>query len=191
MSRKPAAHHETSQPAAVSFKTTLCHALTLNADFYDEAHSNAYDRQLALTTVLLAAVSRAIGSVIILLINRASLPVLLIGLFINGLSIVVGYYLWTFVIWKLGQWLKPIDPTYHDLLSPIGFAYAPQILNFLTVIPLLGRPIELILAAWSLLAVVVAVREGLDIRTRYALLIGVIGWIPLQIAIGAIQLLWQ
>jgi hypothetical protein len=189
MSRKSAANRKTSQPAPVGLKTTLQHALALDANFYDDAHHNPNNQRLALSIVLLAGVSHAVGSLVILLINRASLPLLLGGLFLNGLSVVAGYYLWTFAIWKIGQWLKPIDPTYRDLLSPIGFAYAPQVLNFLTLIPLLGRPIELILAAWSLLAVVVAIREGLDISTRHAIVISLLSWVPLQIAIGAIQVL--
>jgi hypothetical protein len=189
MSRKSV--NQPSNRDSVSIKTTLQHALALNAEFYDDARCNPNSRRLALTIVLLAAVSYAIGSLVILLINRASLPLLLFGTLFNGLSIVAGYYLWTFAIWKIGQWLKPIDPTYGDLLSPIGFAYAPQVLNFLTLIPLIGRTIELILAVWSLLAVVVAIREGLDIRTRSAAIIALLFWIPLQIAIGAIQILAQ
>ncbi|MBD0265801.1 MAG: YIP1 family protein, partial [Tolypothrix sp. Co-bin9] len=139
----------------------------------------------------LAAFSHALGSAVILLINRATFPILLVALLINILSILIGYYFWTFSILKIGQWLKPIDPTYGDLLSPIGFAYAPQVLSFLTLIPLLGRPIELILAVWSLLAVIIAVRQGLDISTRKAALICLVGWPLIQIAIGFVQVLEQ
>jgi hypothetical protein len=76
-------------------------------------------------------------------------------------------------------------------LTPIGFSYAPQALNFLTLIPLLGRPIELLLSIWSLLAVIVAVRQGLDIKTRQAALISVMGWALLQTLIGLAQILEQ
>lgn len=73
------------------------------------------------------------------------------------------------------------------MLSPIGFAYAPQVLNFLTLIPFLGRPIELVLSVWSLLAVIVAVRQGLDISTNWAALICLVGWPLIQVAIGLVQ----
>jgi hypothetical protein len=113
---------------------------------------------------------------------------MLIGsLALDAISIVIGYYFWTLTIWKIGEWLKRDSLTYRDLLIPIGFAYAPQILNFLTVIPLLGRPIELLLALWSLLAVIVAVRQGLDIKTRRAAAICLVGWPLVQIAIGLLQ----
>ena len=137
---------------------TLWHAIALKANLYDHARNTPKTHRIALTIVLLAALSHLLGSAVILLINRASGLVLLLALLVDGLSVVAGYYVWTFIILKIGQWLKPIDPTYGDLLSPIGFAYAPQVLNVLTLIPLLGRPIELILAVWSLLAVIVATR---------------------------------
>jgi hypothetical protein len=173
------------------FWTTLRTALTLNASFYDKAHNTRRNRRLAFDIVLLAAVSHTLGSAAILLLSRITGWALALALLVNGLSVMAGYYVWTFVIWKVGQWLKPIDPTYPDLLSPIGFAYAPQALNFLTLIPLLGRPIELILGVWSLLAAIVAVRQGLDIPARQASFICLIGWTLIQIAIGFIQISQQ
>lgn len=144
-----------------SLGKTLWNALALDGNFYENARNTPRNHRLALTIVILAVLSHVLGSAVILLINRARLPILVLALFIDGISVVAGYYFWTFTILKIGQWLKPIDPTYGDLLSPIGFAYAPQVLNFLTLIPFLGRPIELVLSVWSLLAVIVAVRQGL------------------------------
>jgi hypothetical protein len=170
---------------------TIRHALSLNANFYENAQNTPRNRRIALTIVILAAGSRALGSSVILLINRATLPVLLVGVAIDIFLILAGYYFWTLIIWKVGQWLKPIDPSYSELLSPIGFSYAPQVLNFLTLIPLLGRPIELILGVWSLLAVIVAVRQGLDISAMRAIVVSLSGWFFIQITIGSVQVLQQ
>ena len=180
--------HQALQPR---FWKTLTNALRLKADFYENVRNTPRNHRLALTIVLLAAISHTLGSAVILLINRATVPVFFVALSFDSLSIVVGYYFWTFTIWKAGQWLKPIDPSYGDLLSPIGFAYAPQVLNFLTLIPLLGRPIQFVLAVWSLLAVIVAVRQALDIRTRQAAFICLVGFPVVQAAIGLIQILGQ
>jgi hypothetical protein len=163
---------------------TLWRALALKAGFYDNAHRISHARRLALTV---AALSQLLGSLVILLISRTTLPLLGLILLLQGAAIVVGYYFWTFTIWKLGRWFYRNTPGYQELLSPIGFAYAPQVLNFLTLIPLLGRPIELALAVWSLLAVIVAVREGLNLKTRNATLICLVGWPLIQLAIGFIQ----
>lgn len=167
---------------------TLWHGLTLNASFYENARNHPRTHRIALTIVILAAVSRALGSVVIAIINLASFPIVVLSLLVNGLSVVGGYYFWTFTIWKLGQWLKRYSPSaFGDLLGPIGFAYAPQVLNFLTLIPLLGQPIERVLAVWSLLAVIVGVRQGLDISTTKAAIICLVGWPLIQIAIGFLQ----
>jgi hypothetical protein len=56
---------------------------------------------------------------------------------------------------------------------------------------LLGEGIERILAVWSLLAVIVAVRQGLDIKTRWAVLICLVGWPLIQIAIGFVEVIEQ
>lgn len=174
-----------------SLCTVLWKALTLKENLYDEARSTPKAHRRALTIVILAAVSHGLGGLVILLLNRANLPLLFLAFGVDTLSVLAGYYFWTFSILKVGQWLKPADPTYADLLSPIGFAYAPQVLNILTLIPLLGRPIELVLAVWSLLAVTIAVREALDIRTRKAVLICLVGWPLIQVSIGIIQVAMQ
>ncbi len=171
---------------------TLWNALVLDANFYENARNEPRIHRLALSIVILAAVSRGFGSLVIAVINLAPLPIVVLALLANGLSIVGGYYFWTFTIWKLGQWLKRDSPAaYGDLLGPIGFAYAPQVLNFLTLIPLLGQPIERVLAVWSLLTVIVGVRQGLDISTARAALISLVGWPIIQIAIGFLQVFDQ
>lgn len=169
---------------------TLWNALALDANFYENARNTPRTHRIARTIVVLAATSHALGSAVILLINRATLPILMLALLIDTASVVAGYYFWTTTIWKIGHW-RPNPPTYGDLLGPIGFAYAPQALNFLTLVPLLGRPIELVLSIWSLLAVVVAVRQGLDISTRWAALISLLGWPVVQLAIGFVQIFEQ
>lgn len=177
--------------AKKSFGTTLRNALALDGNFYENARNTPRNHQLSRRIVILATVSHALGSAVILLINMAMLPLFVIAVIINGISVVGGYYFWTLTILKIGQWLRPNSPTYGELLIPIGFAYAPQMLNFLTLIPLLGAPIERVLAIWSLLAVIVAVRQGLDISTGRAALICLVGWPLIQVAINFVQVFQQ
>lgn len=174
-----------------NFGKTLWYALALNGDFYENARDTPKNHRIARTIVILAAISHALGGALILLLNRASLSLLLLAIVADALSVVGGYYFWTFTIWKIGQRLRRHTLTYDDLLIPIGFAYAPQVFNFLTLIPLLGRPIELLLALWSLLAVIVAVRQGLDISTNWATVICLVGWPLVQVAIGFVQIFEQ
>ncbi|TVP61432.1 MAG: hypothetical protein EA343_14275 [Nodularia sp. (in: Bacteria)] len=169
----------------------LWDALTLNTNFYEDAHENPQAVKIAQLVVFLAAIAHALGSILIPLLAQVSLPLLLLIFVINGLMVVVGYYFWTYTIWKMGKWWRLPLPTYRELLSPIGFAHAPQIFNFLTVVPLLGRPIEIVLATWSLLATIVAVNQGLNIKLRWAILICVIGWLLVEIAVGVVQIMVQ
>lgn len=166
---------------------TLWNAIALNAEFYENALNTSRNRGIARAIVILAALSHMLGSAVILITNRASVPILGLALVIDGLAVGAGYYFWTATIWKIGQSVRSSQPTYRELLIPIGFAYAPQAFNFLTLIPLLGPPIEFALALWSLLTVILAVRQGLDINLRWAGLICLVGWPLVQIAIRAVQ----
>lgn len=179
------------EDSITGLRATLWNALSLNGNFYENSPYTPRTKRIALTIVILAAVSRVLGSAVILLINRTEASVLFLALLIDGLAVVGGYYFWTFTISKIGEWLKPGHVSYGELLIPIGFAYAPQALNFLTLIPLLGEGIERVLAVWSLLAVIVAVRQGLDIQTRWAVLICLVGWPLIQVAIGFMKIIEQ
>jgi hypothetical protein len=166
---------------------TIWNAIALNAEFYENALNTSRNRSIARAIVILAALSHMLGSAVILITNRASLSILGLALLIDGFAVVAGYYFWTVTIWKIGQWVRSSQPTYRELLIPIGFAYAPQAFNFLTLIPFFGAPIEFALALWSLLTVILAVRQGLDIGLRWAGLICLVGWPLVQIALRAVQ----
>lgn len=170
--------------------TSLREALTLDAHFYEDAPNTRKTRRVAKTIVILAAISYALGNAFILLINRVGITTFVFALILNVVSVILGYYFWTFTIWKIGDRFKHHHASYQELLVPIGFAYAPQVFNFLTLIPLLGIPIQLVLAVWSLLAVIVAVRQGLDISNVKAAIICLIGWPLIQFAVSSIQLLF-
>lgn len=170
---------------------TLVSALSLDANFYENARNDSITSRVAQTIVLLAAISHALGTAVVFIINWTAIPILPLALLIDILSIVIGYYFWTLTIQRIGRFFRKNTPSYRELLIPIGFAYAPQALNFLNLIPLLGRPIELVLSVWSLLAVIVAVRQGLDINTIWSSIICLLGWPLIQIAINFIQESWS
>lgn len=169
---------------------TIRNALALKARFYDSAQSDR-NRRAALAIVIIAALSRALGNAVISLLNRVTLPAFLITLFLGVFVVIVGYYFWTFTIWQIGQWFKLNPPTFRQLLAPIGFAYSPQIFNVLTLIPLLGTSIELLLAVWTLLAVAVVVREAMKISIIQAALISLVSFPVIQIVSAVIQVVSQ
>jgi hypothetical protein len=68
------------------------------------------------------------------------------------------------------------------MLRVIGFAYAPQILG---IIPCCGWFVGLI---WSLAAVFVAVRQGLDVDNTNAFLTIIVGFVLYLIGSGILSL---
>lgn len=168
-------------------RRVLVDALTLNQDFYEHSHQYPKAVGFARGIVGLAALSHGLGSGLILLLYQPSLGQLALGLLVNILAVLGGYYLWTYALWKTYTWLAPPVPPYKELLVPVGFAYTPQILNLLTVIPLFGRPITLALAGWTLLGAIAAVRAGLNTGLAKATLLAGVGFTLVQVAIGLVQ----
>ncbi len=168
-------------------RRVLADALTLNQDFYEHSHYYPKAERFAQSVVWLAALSHGLGSGLILLLYRPSLPQLIIGVLINAISVAAGYYLWTYALWKVNTYLAPPVPPYRELLIPVGFAYTPQVFNLLTVIPLLGPPITLALAGWTLLGAIAAVRAGLNIGLVKATLLAGVGFTLVQVGIGLVQ----
>jgi hypothetical protein len=178
-----------SHPRSVNGIAKTCwRALVLDVDLYAEAFQGYTLHRAAQTMVGIAACSHAIGSSMILLTYNTSLVMQILALLANIAVVVVGYYSWKLAIWKIGAWLQTSMPPYKRLLIPIGLVYTPQILNFFTVVPLLGRPIEIGLALWSLVAAIVALYNGLNLKLSKAIAICTLGWVVVQVAIGMIQI---
>ncbi len=181
------------QPNArsMSFKRKIWQALTLDSQFYQTARGEKRTLRLALMVVVLAASSRAIANILISLLNRATPLGLVITALLGIFTVIVCYYFWTFTIWKIGQWLKCEVPDYKELLCPVGFAYAPQLLMFITIIPVIGRAIELLLSVWTLYAVILAVSEAMHITKLRAALISLVSFPVVQIVPILIQVIAQ
>ena len=65
-----------------------------------------------------------------------------------------------------------------ELLRTIGFATSPSILRVLGVVPFLSAIVFSVAAIWTLVAVVIAVRQALDYRsTGRAIGVCLIGWL--------------
>ncbi|MEM8505296.1 MAG: Yip1 family protein [Cyanobacteria bacterium P01_D01_bin.1] len=173
------------------FRRAIWHALTLDTQLYRSTQENPKALQSALAIVVLAALSRAIANILISLLNRLTLPALVMAVSLGIFSVIVCYFFWTFTIWKAGQWLRFNPPSYKALLRPIGFAYAPQILNFIIVLPVLGRAAELVLSMWTLYAVALAVSSAMSISKLKAVFISVLSFPIVQIVPILIQILVQ
>ena len=108
------------------------------------------------------------------------------GLVVGTGAGLVGWVVWAWLVLMIGtRWLPEIDTRADtgELLRVIGFATAPGILRVLGVVPLLATLVLAVTAVWTLIAVVVGVRQALDYRsTGRAVAVCLIGWL-VQIAI--------
>jgi hypothetical protein len=67
--------------------------------------------------------------------------------------------------------------TWGELLRTIGFAQGPGLLYGLRAIPVLDAPVRAIVAAWKLVAVIVAIRQALDFGTGKAIATALLGFV--------------
>jgi hypothetical protein len=73
-----------------------------------------------------------------------------------------------------------------ELLRTIAFASSPGLLRVFGVVPYIGQTIYALASIWTLLAMVVAVRQALDYTsTARAVGVCIIGW-ALSVAVAAI-----
>jgi hypothetical protein len=99
----------------------------------------------------------------------------------------VAWIVWSYVSYFVGSVLYKSQGTFENMLRVIGYASAPQLLGILALIPCVGWIGTLVGTLLSLIAGVMAIREGLDLDTGQALIVALVGWLALLIVSGPIQ----
>lgn len=94
------------------------------------------------------------------------------------LAAYAGWLLWSGVVFLIGQNLMRGTATWGEVLRTVGFAQSPGVLYALAFLPLIGGLVAVVVWAWMLLTVFVAVRQALDVSSGAALVTVVLGWIP-------------
>lgn len=146
-------------------------AALLDVPTYEEVEHDTTATGQAAGVVGLVAVASAIGS-----IGHGGLTM--------GGSIVwafVGWLVWSGLCYLIGTRLFDGQATWGEVLRTVGFAQTPALLTAIAFIPLLGVLVRLVVFFWLLAAVVVALRQALDISTGKAIVTGVIGWFVMVI----------
>lgn len=167
--------------ALPSFWQSIRMALRLDPEIYALVQVAQEGLKLALWVVLLAALSEAFGQSVVLLINRVRPPRFVLAVTIAVASNVIGYLLWSTVIW-LAVWLVfGAHLPFASALAVVGLAYAPQLFAFFEVTPYFGNFFGLVLTLWSMAAIVVAVRSGMGLTIWQAAVTGLLSWIVIQL----------
>lgn len=79
-----------------------------------------------------------------------------------GLSAIVGWLLWSGVVYLVGRILFGSKGSYGRVLRTPGFADTPGLLNVFTFIPFLGPLIRIVVGLWRLILGWVAIRAALE-----------------------------
>lgn len=135
----------------------------------------------ALLIVFLAGVSAALGQSFVLLATRVSRARFLRSVALQAGVFAFGYLLWSFVIWLASRYLFGEPHDYRFVLTVIGVAYSPFLLSFFVLVPYAGVFFSHLLSVWTLLAILLASRDQLDLTLLQAFLSAGAGWFLLHL----------
>ena len=160
----------------MTFGDRVVGALKLDANTFEDIERDPTAMGQAVGIIALAALASNLGQ-----IWRLGFGVMLIGV----CSSLVGYVIWSVVVWLAGTKLMPDPATKADFpetFRTIAFAAAPGLIGVVTIIPFLGWLLMLILTPviliWSMAAMVVAVRSVLDYSETFkAVIVVLIGFV--------------
>lgn len=169
-------------------------AARLDSTLYSEVEHDPAATDQALKVVLLAAVATGLGTFLSLLL-RGDVAAGFAGLLGEVVSLVVNWFVWSYVTYFIGTRLFDGRATPQELLRTLGFAMTPHVLSILGFVPLLGGLVRVVVLWWVVIAGVVAVREALDISTGASIATVIIGvlcmaviWIAMVMILAALSL---
>jgi len=159
----------------MTFGDRVLGALKLDANTFEDIERDPTAMGQAVGIIALAALASNLGQ-----IWRLGFGVMLIGV----CSSLVGYLLWAAVVWVAGTKLMPDPATKADFpetFRTIAFAAAPGLLGVVTIVPFLGWLLMLVLTPviliWTMVAMVIAVRQVLDYTETFkAVIVVLIGF---------------
>jgi hypothetical protein len=161
-----------------TFVERVVRAAKLDATLYEEVENDTAANGQALAVVVLSSVAAGIGA-------GAGAR----GLVLGTIASLLGWAFWAWITYLIGtRWLREpgTRADWNQLARTIGFAQAPGLLRVVGVIPFLQGLVFLITAIWTLVAVVVAVRQALDFTsTPRAVAVCFLGWL-VQVVLTAL-----
>jgi hypothetical protein len=162
-----------------SFQERVIGALRLQVSTFEEVEHDATATSQAAVLVLVVGIARGLGSIRFMGIT---------GVITFAVLALIGWVIGAAVLWAVGTKLLPGKNTEADigqLLRTVGFAQAPGLFGLLSIIPILGLIVTLVVALWSLVALVIAVRQALDYEdTLRAVIVCVIAWAVMMVVMA-------
>ena len=150
-----------STPSA-TLPDRMIRAARLSVPLFEEVEADTTATTQALTVVVIVSLASGIGSALGAAMSGTGGNI--VGGLIGGIvSALIGWAIWSFVIYIVGTRIFGGTATYGELLRTLGFAESPGVLTILGFIPILGGIIGLIAGIWVRVASCIATRQALDI----------------------------
>ncbi len=154
-----------------SFIDRMVGAAKLNVDTYEDVEADTSATPDAAGVIALVAVAGAIGA-------AGSGTTAVIAAVVSAF---VGWGLWAGITYIVGDKLLGGTATWGELLRTLGFAQAPGVLLALGIIPGFRTITMFIVAIWTLITGIVAIRQALDFGTGKALITAILSAIILTV----------
>jgi hypothetical protein len=138
-------------------------AARLDVATYEEVEHDENATLQAFIVVILVAIASGVG---LLFVDGVS------GLIGGLVRAILSWVIFAAVAYFVGTKLIPGQETrssVDEILRTTGFAQTPGLLGILAFIPILGVIVLLVVFVWSVIAVVVALRQALDTSTARAI----------------------
>ena len=141
-----------------SFTERMIGAAKLDVQVYEEVEADRGATRQAMGVVLLSSLAGGIGSVGL---GAGGLG----GVVGGGIVALIGWVIWAFLTYIIGTRLLAEPQTRADLgelMRTLGFAQSPGLLRIVGILPGVGWLVLYIVSIWTLVTMVIAVRQALD-----------------------------
>ncbi len=156
----------------MTFGDRVVGAMKLDPNAFEDVERDPTAIGQSVGVIVLAAVAEGIG-----FIYYGGLTGIVRGAF----SAIIGFLVWSLIIWLVGTKLMPEPATKADFpetFRVLGFAAAPGLATVITIIPIIGWLLLFVIWLWRIAAMVVAVRQVLDYSTTgKAIVVVLIGFV--------------
>ena len=106
------------------------------------------------------------------------------GFIASIIILIAGWYIWAWLAAFIAEKVFDIQTTNTgEMLRTTGYAYAPRALG---IIPFIGAFIG---GIWSLVAIIIGMRQAAEMTTAQAIITAVVGFIPAIIGVGLVAAL--
>jgi hypothetical protein len=156
----------------MTFGDRVVGAMKLDENTFEDVERDPTAIGQAVGVIVLAAVAAGIGN-----IWWGGITGILRGAVLS----IISFLIWSVIVWLVGTKLMPEPTTQADFpqtFRTLGFAAAPGLASVITIIPILGYLLMLLIWLWQIAAMVVAVKAVLDYSTiGKAIVVVLIGFV--------------